>query len=247
MSKSKRRNSKTQHVLRTALRSEQLETRCLLAADAMASWQNPVDCNDVNQDGYVAPIDGLIITNNINRYGARQLELASGEPGSSQSTMLVDVNGDGYVTALDVRQVYEALQAQGEGETVGVRLEVTDLEGNVITTADVGDQFQLNAYVQDLRGEDAGGVFGAYVDVTYDSALASVGDSEIEYGTTYTNGKDGSTTTAGEIDEAGHYRLFIDLAKTYCGEEKVKIRWKEYLTYEAELMQKLELRGDRMH
>ena len=49
------------------------------------------------------------------------------------------------------------------------------------------------------------------------------------------------------VSEAGHYRLFIDLAKTYCGEEKVKVRWKEYLSYEAELMQNLELRGDRMH
>jgi tRNA-(ms[2]io[6]A)-hydroxylase len=49
------------------------------------------------------------------------------------------------------------------------------------------------------------------------------------------------------ISEAGHYRLFIDLAKQYAGEEKVKVRWQEYLTREAEIMQELELRGDRMH
>jgi tRNA-(ms[2]io[6]A)-hydroxylase len=49
------------------------------------------------------------------------------------------------------------------------------------------------------------------------------------------------------ISEAGHYRLFIDLAKQYAGEEKVKIRWQEYLTREAEIMEELELRGDRMH
>lgn len=49
------------------------------------------------------------------------------------------------------------------------------------------------------------------------------------------------------VSEAGHYRLFIDLAKTYCDEEKVKVRWKEYLEYEAEVMKELELRGDRMH
>lgn len=49
------------------------------------------------------------------------------------------------------------------------------------------------------------------------------------------------------ISEAGHYRLFIDLAKQYAGEEKVKIRWQEYLTREAEIMKELELRGDRMH
>ncbi len=49
------------------------------------------------------------------------------------------------------------------------------------------------------------------------------------------------------VSEAGHYRLFIDLARLYCGPEKVKSRWEEYLAYEAEVMKTLELRGDRMH
>lgn len=49
------------------------------------------------------------------------------------------------------------------------------------------------------------------------------------------------------VSEAGHYRLFIDLAKFYCDEEKVKARWQEYLEKEAEIIQSLELRGDRMH
>ncbi len=49
------------------------------------------------------------------------------------------------------------------------------------------------------------------------------------------------------ISEAGHYRLFIDLAKLYGDEEKVKKRWQEYLDYEAGIMDSLELRGDRMH
>ncbi len=49
------------------------------------------------------------------------------------------------------------------------------------------------------------------------------------------------------VAEAGHYRLFIDLAKKYGGEEKVRQRWQEYLAHEAEIMQSLELRGDRMH
>ena len=50
------------------------------------------------------------------------------------------------------------------------------------------------------------------------------------------------------VSEAGHYRLFIDLARQY-GESDtvVNARWKAYLAYEAELMQTLELRGDRMH
>jgi tRNA 2-(methylsulfanyl)-N6-isopentenyladenosine37 hydroxylase len=50
------------------------------------------------------------------------------------------------------------------------------------------------------------------------------------------------------IAEAGHYRLFIDLAKLYAkNDPKVMHRWQEYLDYEADLMTRLEVRGDRMH
>ncbi len=49
------------------------------------------------------------------------------------------------------------------------------------------------------------------------------------------------------VAEAGHYVLFIELAKKYGEEDQVKARWKEYLAFEADLMKDLELRGDRMH
>ena len=49
------------------------------------------------------------------------------------------------------------------------------------------------------------------------------------------------------VSEAGHYRLFIDLAKTYADPLVVASRWQEYLNFEAGLMQELALRGDRMH
>lgn len=49
------------------------------------------------------------------------------------------------------------------------------------------------------------------------------------------------------VSEAGHYRLFIDLANKYSPPDEVKERWNEYLAYETEIMKSLELRGDRMH
>jgi len=49
------------------------------------------------------------------------------------------------------------------------------------------------------------------------------------------------------VAEAGHYRLFLDLAEQYFGKEKVRGRWLEYLKHEASIMQKLTPRGDRMH
>ncbi len=47
--------------------------------------------------------------------------------------------------------------------------------------------------------------------------------------------------------EAGHYTLFIELAETYVNKERVRLRWKEWLNYEKEVMQQLTVRGDRIH
>ncbi len=49
------------------------------------------------------------------------------------------------------------------------------------------------------------------------------------------------------VSEAGHYVLFIELARNYFGVEKANRRWQEYLEREAEIMKELELRGDRIH
>lgn len=47
--------------------------------------------------------------------------------------------------------------------------------------------------------------------------------------------------------EAGHYTLFINLADTYLPKETVRKRWKEWIAYETDLMQSIEVRGDRIH
>ena len=49
------------------------------------------------------------------------------------------------------------------------------------------------------------------------------------------------------VSEAGHYRMFLDLANLYGDPERVKSRWEECLAFEKTLMERLELRGDRMH
>jgi len=47
--------------------------------------------------------------------------------------------------------------------------------------------------------------------------------------------------------EAGHYRLFIDIAKTYFDDNQVQERWQEFLEEEAQIMKNISIRGDRMH
>ena len=49
------------------------------------------------------------------------------------------------------------------------------------------------------------------------------------------------------VSEAGHYKLFMDLAKLYNTDEYVKERWNQFLIFEKEIMKKIDLRGDRMH
>ena len=49
------------------------------------------------------------------------------------------------------------------------------------------------------------------------------------------------------VSEAGHYRLFLDMACEYGGKEQVLKRWDEWLTYEADVMKNIEVRGDRVH
>jgi len=49
------------------------------------------------------------------------------------------------------------------------------------------------------------------------------------------------------VSEAGHYTLFLNLARTYFGEERVRVRWREWLAYEKKVIDGLDVRGDRIH
>jgi len=49
------------------------------------------------------------------------------------------------------------------------------------------------------------------------------------------------------VSEAGHYRMFIDLARKYMDRELVDKRWQEYLEFEANMLKTLEYRADRVH
>lgn len=49
------------------------------------------------------------------------------------------------------------------------------------------------------------------------------------------------------VAEALHYRMFLDLCEKYFGFERTRSRWLEYLRYEADVLKKMEVRGDRMH
>jgi hypothetical protein len=78
---------------------------------------------DVNNDGFISPIDALVVINSLGRGGSRPL-LPSGAEGEAGARMFIDVNGDGFISPIDVLQVINAMNqrrsgsAEGEGSAV---------------------------------------------------------------------------------------------------------------------------------
>ena len=101
---------------------EQLEGRLLLAA---SPWHNAFLPPDVDADGKIAPLDALLVVNELNANGSRQLVQAEGESPASEVTKFVDVNGDEFISPVDALQVINALKAEGEAG------------GAILTEADV--------------------------------------------------------------------------------------------------------------
>lgn len=107
-------------------------------------------------------------------------------------------------------------QSSNVAAQIAITFQVTDLTGNSITQIAVGQQFELRAYVQDIRSNPTQpGVAAAYTDVTFNGALASV--QAIYHSTAadpnpnppayyFSNSVGGSFATSGLIDEAGGFQ-----------------------------------------
>ncbi|MCH5372624.1 MAG: dockerin type I domain-containing protein, partial [Planctomycetes bacterium] len=182
---------------------ERLEDRVLLAADTNP-WHNNLIPNDVNGDYQVGPLDALLVINALNQGGSRRLGdlLASnaGEAespvaeGEAASNLMFDVNDDAYLSPIDALNVINSLN-EGEDPIKLVKAEArltqnipsngsTPVNRPIVTSANPGDTFLLNVYVEDIRTDDGVfrdsnndgvddsdefGVFAYYADVMFDS------------------------------------------------------------------------------
>ncbi len=195
---------------------ECLEQRRLLAAD-FSGWQNVLEPADVNNDGVVAPADALLVAHELYETGARYLgppvasaapalaaSIAASAEGEHPSRFYFDVNGDNYLSPVDVFLVVAELRAEGQEDLVQFRLETTDLTGVPVSDVLQGEQFVLNVFVQDVRPDtvSARGVFQAYVDVLFDDALVSALEP-LSFGAAYRDRVSGDVSTPGLVDEAG--------------------------------------------
>ena len=77
-------------------------------------WHNRKNPNDVDNDGHVAPLDVLIIINELNQVGSRQLPLEN----FTANRFRVDADGDGHVAPIDALLVINYLNRPvgSEGE-----------------------------------------------------------------------------------------------------------------------------------
>ncbi len=99
-------------------------------------------------------------------------------------------------------------------DALGIRLAATDLQGNVISTVAAGQEFLLQAFVQDIRGEGANrGVYATYFDLLYErtgvhpvqTQVSPVGPV-IEFGQNYQNGVRGDAAVPGLFNEIGAFQ-----------------------------------------
>ena len=192
------------------LRTEQLESRQMLAGDLISPYHNLMTPTDVNNDGYVAPIDALMIINELNARGSYNLlerpANASGAEGESSGPIkYYDTNNDGYLTPLDALIVINALHAEGEGENDIVRFFIIPYAlgtDTPITTIAENQDFELRILVDDVRPLSDPGVYAAWLDIITDTENLQVYVNEIQHinilgnptGGTFTLTFDGQTT-----------------------------------------------------
>jgi VCBS repeat-containing protein len=181
---------------------------------------NPANPADVNADGFLSPVDSVLIANYLLGNGAGPL------PAGYDPPPFVDYNGDGSATQEDVDStaadidnggarpvpppalmIPQTPSSPGPGELVRVTLKTTDAAGAVIASINAGQPFYLEAWVADQRVSPLG-VAAAYLDVTYPNTLASVAGA-VAGGTEFPHFVAGQTAMAGLIDEAGAGRTTV--------------------------------------
>lgn len=106
--------------------SSNVATVSIRVSDAI--YQNTQIRHDVNADGFVSPIDVLLILNDLNLHGQRRLD-----PTEFIPPPFIDVNGDGNVGASDALEVINFLNLRGNSAGEGEQVEASAFETQIVT------------------------------------------------------------------------------------------------------------------
>ncbi len=164
---------------------ELLETRRMLAAD----WQNPLMPTDVDDDGFVSPLDVLRVINDLNLNGPRPLNVPFDN--ASLTAAYFDVDGNETIDPLDALIIVNRLNLQPTTRDLDLALANDSGDSaNDLLTNDASVQGQLAASDATLTSARArwnrGVVFDLPVDNTghfnLDSAaLPNFTDGNIQF------------------------------------------------------------------
>ncbi len=219
------------------LSPERLEERTLLAGDLLASgmtpWQNPFLPTDVNYDLETTALDALILINSLNQSGSHSLASTSvgaglsggdseGETGTNSQFM--DVNGDSFLTPLDVLDVINTINnAEGEGQTITFLHSLTDLNGDPLPDLDndgIPEIIAGQEGIYQLRGRDSRsprfGIFSSYLNLDFVQGLITTAYQEVQTATINAAANGGSFTlqwgagpgsVSSEIDVGSDYQF----------------------------------------
>ena len=136
---------------------------------------NPFNRFDVNNDGFVSPIDALILVNMVNTTGGGNLG-GGGEGEAGGDKFYVDVNEDGFLSPLDILWVVNHLNvgSGGEGEggvaTSGVAAPAVEISTQSPSTLVEVPFLGLNNWVTQAPNSNI--VFGPEQASSIDSLLA---------------------------------------------------------------------------
>ena len=174
-----------------------------------SSWQNGANPLDTSGDGLLTAVDALLIINDINAHGSRELP---DPPVPPPPPPYFDVNGDGFISPLDALLVINYLNLNPNPKTLPVpdnvhfSVVVKNLQDRVISEIAQGETFLVEVTVENLSPTGRA-VFAAYLDLKFDSMLL-MPQQPAEYGPDFPNGHSGTwraVDSAGELNEGGAF------------------------------------------
>jgi hypothetical protein len=97
----------------------------VVGAAGEAEFTNPDNPLDVNNDGYVSPMDALFVMNFLNMHGPVDLKdlFSIGAEGEAATHYYLDTNGDGIISPADVLPIINHLNAVSRLESQGGQAE----------------------------------------------------------------------------------------------------------------------------
>ena len=101
-------------------------------------WRNPLNNLDVNGDGFVTPLDALLIVNHLSAFGSGRLSL----PWTGR---YIDASGDDFISPSDALQVINFLNRRSAGEGEGMNSAGEAIDYAIEDSTSDGDSLPRNS------------------------------------------------------------------------------------------------------